>query len=964
MAFMKKAKKLLLSKKMIIQKIRNRPAISAFKDNQSLGSVLTYAYIEPKFHLRKCNRDRNGIEEIYNEYKDSNIIFVGEGGTGKTTAFLRLYSGIGLKNTGVLDKPFLYIFAPDLQWDMIDTNDCRRKLKRIIKRNAKVESILLVDGLEEAFQNDIQSASDLIKQLENAGMTFWVSCRPNFYNRLEDEALLIFAECAEVKFWNSNDFDEFVEQCLRENSDSTIIKRRINEVRKSAESLLYRPLFATMILFIAENNDIDDIHNEYELIQLFLDKWIDRECKEKKTIFDSEISYEYMRNTALDVYLGRHPSFVKALNIFRGLLQIPKRNGSIQQFYHREFLIYFIVNAMIDAALTHPDRIVLWFSQTFYDDITNMLKPVLARMTPEDSSKAFENLFSVYRSTYEETQDIEAQFKTLSLPKEKSFLKLRDEIIYFVLKLKQVNYTAFVKYVNEHEPDTMLSLGIAYGMAAIDPNNQYTLDFAKQLTPGTREEIRNRGWGMCFFGDVAEDGYEYEDNEGKPWKRIRENRLMRLLDDKEKYVTRTLDIPILYCFYFSRGFRDCITVRDYEIIRKANIELPIFQEKQKDFLKEQKENLVSHYRNHLLAVGLEANLYYLGRIQKEDISVSSDERKATIEIDHELEIRIMEQMAHKETIRDNIKSFWRTNGAIISQQFDKMLDIPQHNNMKRNTFDEKIQACEVLLLSANSVEGRIVTWRLMQESGGHELDTFVREGHLYQFATIGSIPIVHIWPSDMSSFTMYGSFNAVDTALDLFHPKYVFSVGVAFGIDPGRQQLGSVLVAKNLVFYDSFNKVTDGTIKLRPEDTYRIDANLIAQLHSLDRESPPEKVGNFKWFFGSILTGGTVLSDAVEKRQLVNAAEKIGQVIIGGEMEASGIHFACQRTKRRSVPFTIFKGICDWGAEKNGWDSVDLGELDKDMVKDYVQAFACSNAYDAMRYILLQLNMETDTESA
>ena len=112
---------------------------------------------------------------------------------------------------------------------------------------------------------------------------------------------------------------------------------------------------------------------------------------------------------------------------------------------------------------------------------------------------------------------------TLICQKDKSFLKLRDEIIYFVLKLRMVNHTAFVEYVNGHEPDTMLSLGIAYGMAAIDPNNQYTLNFAKKLTPGTSEEIRNRGWAMCFFGDVAKDGYEYKDDERKPWKKIREN---------------------------------------------------------------------------------------------------------------------------------------------------------------------------------------------------------------------------------------------------------------------------------------------------------------------------------------------------------------------------------------------------------------------------------------------------------
>lgn len=956
---MKKAKKTFRTNK----KSTNRPAISSFKDNRSFGFIVKNAYIEPRYHLRKSGKDWTGIETIYREFNNSNIIFIGEGGTGKTTTFQRLSQGFVLNSTSVSVKSFTYIFAPDLQSGKNNSTDYGKTIRRIIKKAKRTNGIILLDGLEEAFQSNSKSASALIKHLEKEGVTFWVSCRPYFYERLEDETLLVFDECVELKFWESKDFDAFVEQCLKENNDCAVIKQRISKVRKSTQSLLNRPLFATMILFIAENNDIDDIQNEYELIELFLDKWLEREGKEKDTVFDRETSYRCMRKVAIDVYLGKHPTFVKELQVFGGLLRMKNRNDHIQQFFHREFLVYFIVNAMIDAALIHPNEIVWWFSQTFYDDITNMLKPVLASMTPEDSEKIFENLFAVYKSTYEEKHNIETQFREFDLPQDKSFLKLRDEIIYFVLKLKSVNHTAFVKYVNDHEPDTMLSLGIAYGMATLDPNNQFTLDFAKKLIPGTPEEIRNRGWGMCFFGDVAKDGYEYRDDEGKSWKKIRENRLNRLSDDKTKYATRTLDIALLYCFYYSRDFSDCISVSDYQTIRNTNISLSAFQEKQKNFLNEQKNNLVSHYRNHLLTMELGANKGYLSSINKENVSVRTNDGKVTIEIDYELEKRIMEQLAHKEEVRDNIQNFWNEQGLQVRQNFEKMLDVPRRNNMNRRTFDAMIEKCDVLLLSANSVEGRVVSWHLMQENEGRELDTFVISGHLYQFATIDSVPVVHIWPNDMSSFTMYGSFSAVDAALDLFQPKYIFAVGVAFGIDPGNQALGDVLVAKNLVFYDSFNKVTDGTTRLRPDDTYKIDANLIAQLHSLDRPSPPKDVGNFKWFFGSMLTGGTVLSDAEEKKRLVDAAEKIGQTIIGGEMEASGIHFACQRTKRRSVPFTIFKGICDWGAEKNGWDAANLGELDRDTVKDCVQAFACNNAYNAMRYVLLQLNMEINGEA-
>ena len=249
-------KKLLRLNEEIIKKLLNRPAIKTFKDNQSIGSILEAAYIDPKYHLRKCNKDGMGIEAIYKEYNNRNIIFVGEGGTGKTTAFLRLCSGKGLNNRFVSVKPFLYIFAPDLQLGKNDLHNCRIKLRRIIKTAKKLDGILLLDGLEEAFQRNSKSASALIQYLEKAGVTFWVSCRPYFYERLEDKTLLVFDECVEMKFWKPEDFDAFVEQSLREKDDCGVIKQRINKVRESMKSLINRPLFATIILFIADRKSV------------------------------------------------------------------------------------------------------------------------------------------------------------------------------------------------------------------------------------------------------------------------------------------------------------------------------------------------------------------------------------------------------------------------------------------------------------------------------------------------------------------------------------------------------------------------------------------------------------------------------------------------------------------------------------------------------------------------------------
>ena len=191
------------------------------------------------------------------------------------------------------------------------------------------------------------------------------------------------------------------------------------------------------------------------------------------------------------------------------------------------------------------------------------------------------------------------------------------------------------------------------------------------------------------------------------------------------------------------------------------------------------------------------------------------------------------------------------------------------------------------------------------------------------------------------------------------------SAGVAFGIDPNNQSLGDVLISQYLVFYDHFNKVTDGRTKLNANEVYRIDPDLSSQLHQLDNKTPPPEVGSFAWYYESMLTGATVLSDAAEMIRLVDAANNIGRTtIVGGEMEASGVYYACQKHKKRQIPFLVIKGICDWGAVKNGWDEIvgkqtivhTINTINGETIKDCVQAFACDNAFRTFSFVLKQLN--------
>lgn len=962
---MKREQTLIDLKATNIDFVMNSPAIRGFRDRMSIGAILKEAFITPKFFLHKHNATCTGIGQIYKEYKDKNVIFVGEGGCGKTSAFLRLYMGIDDDNKSSFDEQFYYCYVPDLLWETKSKSkyyDYYKAIKRIVDAGTGLSGILLLDGLEEAFLDNSEKASALLTQLGESNITFWVSCRSSYYGRLDENVDAYFSEKVEVLPWKDEEYKDFISRCLEDNYKRNAVINRVDRIAAPIRSLLTRPLFATMILFVAESDDLETVHNEYELISLFIDKWLEREKQEKKVT--NKTSFEGIRNIALSLYkkTSNPPQYTKELRAFRDLLVLTGVNGgTIHKFYHQELQVYFISNAMIDAALEHPELIIKWFSQTFYDDITNMIKPELLQLGKKQCKQIYDNLFSIYKRSYEDTDSIVKEFEEIeddSINLEESLLRLRDEVMYFIFRLPYIDHKEFALYAYKKSEETMLFLGIAYGMARIDPSNTYTLEFAKKLIPGSQEDVRNRGWGMCFFGDVKKNGYTYEDSEGKPWNKIRENRLTRLKDNAQNHVeTRVLDIPLLYCFYHSRGFTDCTSYSDYNIIKNTDISLLCFGAEQKAFMAEQKQKLVSKYRERLMLSEICDRADLVSSIDRGCIIMDRDTNKTYLEIDDTLAQKILRISEHKDAVLKNLKTFWDEKGPkIVEMHKSQIEELPKHKNLKHQDFINQVQGCKVLIITANTVEGSVVSRRLLQASQKEVPEIFVTEGYSFQFATVESVPVLHIWPSSTSSFTQYGSYNAVNTALDYFLPEYVISLGVAFGINPQEQSLGDVLISKELVFYDNFNKVTDGVVTLKKQEVYSTDISFLASVRQLEFETPPKEVGSFKWYYDALLTGGTVLSDTAEKLKLLEAAaDRDYSNIVGGEMEATGIFYACQVHKGRNIPFIVIKGICDWGAEKNGWEKVVGSQAKKYRIKDCVQAYACNNAYDAMSFILSQL---------
>lgn len=938
----------------------NRPVLDIFRDHLSWENLLIDCYIDQKFVLNKSGKTVKGIKALYEDYHSRKAMITGSAGNGKTTALKYLY----IKENDTNGEKFYYVSASVFHSKMNSLSEYEKYIRKAVEKNIRLNGMILLDGLEEEYINNYEAAGKLLQIIGKNINCIWVACRKDFYHRLDSSVEGYFDEIAEIQTWEKDEgFKLFLEKYVKR-TGLYGVKERVNTLIKNSaieETSVYCPLYATMFVFIAAEDERSrkkeervSIRDEYDLIKVFISLWIEREAERQRVHREAEYYIKQFRKIALDTYENKCPVLPEDDNVVKGLLRLSVRKGNrVEGFCHREFLVYFIVDGMLDAALRNADQVVYWFSQTFYDDVTNLCKTALNHFKESELLQIYGNLFEVYRNSYDQKNVIAEVLRKNGIGTENlDFLKLRDEILYFIMKLPNVNCDDFFDFAHRNCDHTMISLGLAYGMAGIRQHPQ-TLEFARKLVPGSEEEMVNRSWAVCFFGDVSCDGYLYQDNKNCPWERAKAAKFKRMRTNTEKaYRYRLLDIPLIYCFYASRNFRDCVSFKDYKTILNCDISFGGYTDEEKQFLSQQKNQLVQQYKEQLLLNKAAKNpgLLCYGKKEKEACLAGLDRQR---------EEQIMEQIELTENVEENLKAFWNEKGEGIRNSYREKLTDPLGKTLLPKELNAKLKQCKVLILTANYVEGVTVTRCLMQHNQTQSLERIVEDKHIYQFSRLHGVPVVHIWPQGTSSFTIHGSFKALTSAFKRFVPDCVFAVGVAFGADSVKQRLGDVLIGDHLVFYDSFNKITDGKLQLSADEVQLIGESILAGFPFLKDKKAPSKhqLGDFSWHLGSLLTGGTVLSDMTEKARLIRAANAIGREIVGGEMEGSGIYFACNGVDTE-IPFTIIKGICDWGVNKNGWGFVSDDKEKQDEIKDCVQAFACENAFRTLSMIVSQMVFE------
>ncbi len=158
--------------------------------------------------------------------------------------------------------------------------------------------------------------------------------------------------------------------------------------------------------------------------------------------------------------------------------------------------------------------------------------------------------------------------------------------------------------------------------------------------------------------------------------------------------------------------------------------------------------------------------------------------------------------------------------------------------------------------------------------------------------------------SEMGSGGPSGATLTIEEGIRLLNPSAVIMVGIAFGISEGKQNIGDILVSKQLIPYDlqrvGINSNNEYEIFLRddrPSASHRMLQRFRAGANYW--QTPPTVE------FGSLLSGAKLIDNQDFRDQLLRLAPEA----IGGEMEGSGLYAAAHRKK---VDWIVIKAICDW----------------------------------------------------
>lgn len=275
----------------------------------------------------------------------------------------------------------------------------------------------------------------------------------------------------------------------------------------------------------------------------------------------------------------------------------------------------------------------------------------------------------------------------------------------------------------------------------------------------------------------------------------------------------------------------------------------------------------------------------------------------------------------------------------------------------RSFFLKNIGENIILILTANEVEESILLYEL-SETYKKEILSYLVDDSVYQVIKMGKYTLIHNHTLRTGDeFTR----RAINAATKLFSPSYILLLGVCYGIDFNKYDLGTVFISNfvhgyRINFRDqegSEETIFEADTEFQNKPSERLISRISSffnffqpqnELFSLDAEAIPIKI-----VAGNILSSNSLMSSKKVKDAIMSSLYNKGPKPLGGEMEACGIFKSNYFEENNFDNWLVIKSICDWGEKKNALDS---DSLKNKKIKESIQAYAMMSTCVVFKTIL------------
>ena len=420
---------------------------------------------------------------------------------------------------------------------------------------------------------------------------------------------------------------------------------------------------------------------------------------------------------------------------------------------------------------------------------------------------------------------------------------------------------------------------------------------------GEVEALTNLGYVYYFLKDY-ERAIEHQEQSLDTAKKLeyREAEAKALLYSGMIYHKRGKNEVAIYMYDKSMKVIDNIELMFEKAEVLANLAISE-RELAKNNLQKLEENIIENFRQ---ALSILNNLGYSVQIA----NVLNELAKTYYLIDdldtakrycqQALEIAINLKLPLKEECRELLTKLNTQN------QYDfKLPEVEEIDEQQCQSLKSEI---DVVIITVTDVEKGSILELLKPNELSKKILKVFSESATYYIGKFGAFNTV-VTKCRMGSMGLDSAILATEQALRKWNPRAIIMVGIAFGKDDKKQNIGDILIASEIISYEPQRVGENEEIIYRgshpPSNT-----TLLNRFENVDNwkfsgiDNIPCQIRH-----GAILSGEKLVDEPEFKAKLFKQFPQA----IGGEMEGNGLSSACMR---RGTPWILVKSICDWADGK------------------------------------------------